>query len=670
MSIQFYVTFLATILGSFALSISAQEITETLPSKDEITVVGESELSDGLIDAPVKVEVVGKEQIQKQQYQDLSQALTDIPGVTTATTERRAGSKSAMIQGFGENSVLVMIDGVPVSQNNSFGFDLTQVSTSDIEKVEVIKGGASSLYGSQAMGGVINVVTKKVGRQNKIDLEASGGWANGDGGGNRNIKVGVERKIGKLGVKSSFSHRDQDAFDLDPNTLAKDGVDSTRQHGALKLETKSRGRTYSLSGQYLKGSVLSTSSRPYSPSNFGATLNKTDTRSINAKFGTEEKLGAGHLRTVLNYELNDDELSLNDDPNTPFTETRKDTRFEGRRVDVQYKDVKLGEHTLTTGFLYNETIVDQETATQAVPQLVVRTVDIENRSVKSYETFAQDNFWLGDFEISPGARYQYDKDFGSHISPKINISHYTDIGDVGLKTWVTVGTGYRAPSIKERFFTLDHSSVANYIVVGNENLTPEESLSIQLGEEIKFPGQKGFSLYGNLFLNRVSNLIESVERESNGAGRVFSYDNLDRVISRGLELGIKGEPVKKLSMRLNGSYTETIDRSSNLLLPNRPLYMASFSAGYQFTDAFSVLGTTKYTGNSYTDLENRATSPAYATTDIKANFKHNKDIETFFSINNILDVTREAQADVVNPKVDNRPAMGREFFLGLRMSVL
>lgn len=668
MSIHLNLTLFLLLLQCFSGAAQAQEIEANLQESNSVLVIGELDSSDGLIDAPVKVEVVGQDQIKNQQYQDLSETLTEIPGVSTTSTTRRAGSKSALIQGFGENSVLVMIDGTPVSQNNSFGFDLTQISTSDIEKVEVIKGGASSLYGSQAMGGVINVVTKKIGRKNKIDMEASGGWVtNGEGGGNRNLKASMDRKIGRVGLKASISHRDQDSFDLDPTTITKDGAATTRQHGSLKLESKYGRRTYFAKGMFLRGKVNSETSRPYSSSAFGASLNTTDTTSQNYKFGTEEKLGAGILRTELNYEVNKDILSLNDNPLTPFTETLKETSFVGRRVDLKYKNVKLGDHELTTGLLVRENIVDQETTSQAVPGNIIKTIDIENKSVSSYEAFIQDNFWLGNVEVSPGIRYQYDKDFGSHISPKVNFSHYTDLGQTGLKSWLTIGTGYRAPSIKERFFTLDHSSVANYIVIGNKDLSPEESISFQLGEEIQFSKS---SIYGNLFLNKISNLIESVERAGNGSGRVFSYDNLDEVISRGMELGIKSEVLPKLNLKLNGSYTETINKNSNLLLANRPLYSGMFSAAYQFFDSLSLVSSTNYTGASYVDQSNKDISPAFLTTDLKLNYQVNKQLSSFLSINNFLDETREAGQDLVNPKIDNRPAEGRTFFVGFNMTVL
>ncbi len=654
------------------LEAQSQEASSEASLIQDITIIGTRDVSDGLIDAPVKVEVLGQDYLEQQQYQDLSEGLSDIPGVTTQETERRAGSKSAQIQGFGENSVLVMIDGVPVSQNSSFGFDLTQIATSDVEKVEVIKGGASALYGSQAMGGVINIVTKKFKNKSKAEIELSGAsLTQGESGQNANAKVHLERREGKVGIKATFSHRDQQAHDLDTSTLVKDGVDYSRQHGSLNLQTRVAGRTLFANTMFLRGKTISQTSRPYSSSAFGASLNTSDSTSWNFKVGSEEKLGKGTFKTVVNYETNKDILALDDDPKTPFTETLKTTNFEGRRVDVKYQDVQLGDHSLTTGILYRENIVNQETRTQSVPEIVVDTKDIEDKSVTSYEGFVQDNFWIGDVEISPGARYQYDEDFGSHVSPKINFSHYTDINKIGFKTWLTVGTGYRAPSVKERFFTLDHSSVANYIVVGNENLSPEESLSFQLGEEVKLPkSMSGFTLYGNLFLNRINNLIESVERESTGTGRVFSYDNLDSVTSRGVEMGIKGELLPKVTLRLNGSYTETFDDNNGLLLANRPLYMGFLSLTYQLNDKTTLIGQTRYQGSSYVDTENVDVSPDYTLADLKLNYKFSKDLSSSFSIKNIFDKTRDAAADVVIPTVDNRPDRGREIFLGLNLRVL
>ena len=99
-----------------------------------------------------------------------------------------------------------------------------------------------------------------------------------------------------------------------------------------------------------------------------------------------------------------------------------------------------------------------------------------------------------------------------------------------LKSWVTIGSGYRTPTVKERFFTLDHSSVANYLVIGNENLGAEESISLQFGQELKF--LKNFSLYVNVFNNYVKNLIETTEVEPQNGTRIFTYNNIQSVLSQ------------------------------------------------------------------------------------------------------------------------------------------
>lgn len=659
-----------TVLLSFLLGfkgLMAQNLVTT-EVRDSIVVTGEREVQSGLIDAPVKVEVLNEEYFEQQQYQDLAEGINDIAGVSTQESSRRAGSQSALIQGFGENSVLVMIDGTPVSQNSSFGVDLSQISTSDIKKVEVIKGGASALYGSQAMGGVINIVTKRPTKKTKASLQVSSLQPTGTSEGTiANFQGNAQGSVFGIGAKMSLSVRDQESLDLDKNSLIKDDVDYSKIHGSLYFE-KDFGPT-KVFGQYigLFGKTISESSRPISSSSFGVSRNVTDSTSSNIRIGVERKFENGNLRALVNREITKDELALNDNPNTPYTETIKTTDFEAKRFDLLYRDLKVAGQNLTFGTLVKEDEVSQETINEAVAGTVVRTLDIDQKKIRSYEAFVQDSFFIGSFEVAPGARYQYDDNFGSYLSPKINISHYYDYKDTSFKTWATVGTGYRAPSVKERFFTLDHTSVANYIVQGNEGLEPEESLSFQLGEEVRY---RQSSLYVNFFLNRVTNLINTVEVETNTSTRIFSYENVEEVYSRGLELGLKSRFSERLSGLLNFSYTETIDSETDLLIANRPLYQAMGSVSYSFLPKWNSILQARYTGSQYSDNENLRTSPSSTNVDLKLNYDWNKNLRIFSSINNIFDNAREPSQDLVVPNADFRSARGREIFIGLKASIL
>lgn len=660
------------IFGLLSLNVRGQTIESNLVEDEVnlgvISVIGEKEPQNGLIDAPVKVEILDDNYFESQQYQDLAQGVSDIPGVSTTNTSRRAGSKSALIQGFGENSVLVMIDGVPVSQNSSFGFDLSQISVSDLEKVEVIKGGASALYGSQAMGGVINIVTKRPQKKLKANLDLSTSQAtSGDSATANNVQFTSSGSFKKWGSKVSFSFREQDSFDLDPSTIGQEGVAFEKLHGSFYLERRLGTLTAFTNYILLKGETTAQSSRPYSSSAFGPSVNITDTTTHNLKAGLEGKLGPGELRALLNVERTEDDLTLNDKPSTDFKETFKQTNFEARRVDLIYKNIKFAGQNLTMGLLFKEDEVNQETTTQAVEQIIVKTVDIDQKKIRSYEAYVQDSFFLGNFEIAPGVRYQYDDNFGSFAAPKVNISHYGNVGAVDLKSWFTIGTGFRAPSVKERFFTLDHTSVANYVVVGNENLEPEESVSVQLGEEVRY---KGMTLHGNLFLNRVNNLIDTVERDTGTSSRLFTYDNFSEVISRGIETGLKLNITDNLSSRLNYTYSETINQETNLLLANRPLHSGLISLDYRPTLRWNLRALGRFTGAKYIDNENLETSPEFATLDLRASYQWSKSLLLYGSINNVLDVTRDPIEDTVVPVVDDRPSLGRQIFVGLKMEVL
>jgi outer membrane receptor for ferrienterochelin and colicins len=592
-----------------------------------VHVYGEQEITEtGLIDAPVKVEVISKEYIERQQYQDLSQAISDMPGVSTTRDERRAGSSQAQIQGFGENSVLVMIDGTPVSQNSSFGLDLTQISTSDIEKVEVIKGGASALYGSQAMGGVINIVTKRPKKETRVDLDLSASRpTDSQQGEGQSFQLNTSGEFHKVRTKLSLSYRDTEELDLDPSTLSMDAPSSQRRYGSLFLERSFAQTEIFTNYILLQGQTLSKNSKPYTSSTFGASVNETDSTTHNFKLGLKKKLDRGELKAVANLERIADELVLNDRPQTPFPETFKETSFEARRLDILYDKLNLGGHQLSFGVLFKETVVDQQTTTQAVEQIVVKTKDLDQRKIRSYEAFVQDNIFIDSFEVSPGVRYQYDQDFGAYASPKINISHYYDHQDFSFKTWLSVGTGFRTPTVKERFFTLDHTSVANYIVIGNDELEPESSLSFQLGEEVRVGRET--SLYTNLFLNRVQDMIETVERPTTDTGRVFSNENLERVTSRGLEVGLKSVLTSKLNLRTNYTYTEIYNEITDSLLPNRPLHTALLGLDFKVLPRWTFSSLSRYVGDKYSDMENSKTIGDYTTLDLKLNFSMNKNIQ-------------------------------------------
>src|SRR5690606_34330538 len=126
--------------------------------------------------------------------------------------------------------------------------------------------------------------------------------------------------------------------------------------------------------------------------------------------------------------------------------------------------------------------LDQENITTLTANSSVVTRDVDDKSYWSIAGFVQDDIIFEKWELVPGVRAEYDEDYGSKVSPKVSVLLQPNTGDsLSTRVRASVGTGYRVPNLKERFYYLDHTSVANYIVLGDENLKPEESISYQLG---------------------------------------------------------------------------------------------------------------------------------------------------------------------------------------------
>lgn len=650
-----------------AKAYSSTSMSTNLDNDNTVYIYGGLNTKSGLIDSAVKTEVLSSEEITSSHYTDLSDAVSDIAGVSEISVDRRGGAKTALMQGFGENSVLVMIDGTPVSQNSSFGFDLTQISTENIEKVEVIKGGASALYGSQAIGGVINIVTKKPQAKKKLFLDISSGVDQESKDANQYSAKGYySNRTSGIGQKVSLSYRAQSSYDLDESSFAKDGPEYRKLNGSLYFDKSLGSNLLSLNYIYFNDYVKSTSSKPFGSSRFGAINNETKTTTHNIKVQNIYKQGRSSLKTYLNAELIKDDLNLNDNPKTYFQESHKLTRYNSYRAEVVYDDLIFENHALTTGLLYKEDSVDQSTRTQQTEEIIVDHSDIDNKKVWSLQGYIQDNYFKDNYEISPGARIQYDSNYGHNFSPKISFSYFNELSEsIESKSWLTIGTGHRSPSIKERFFTLDHSSVANYIVKGNDSLRPENSISVQLGN--KFDINREQSIHGNIFYNRINDLIETTEVESSTSTKVFSYKNFDKVESRGIELGSTFTFTKSHMINLNYSYTETLNKTTNLQLLNRPLYSWKAKYTYSPTEKINLINSLRYTGKKYTNEENTSISEGYSSLDSKINYNYSKSITFYFGINNLLNSVKDPTPDSVVAINDDRPTLGRYFYTGIQL---
>lgn len=623
--------------------------------------------------APVKTEVVNSGTIRRNHLNDVSQVLDNIPGITLQGLTGRLG-RSAVIQGLGDDQVLVLIDGIPQLQTSSSGYDLTQIAANDIESVEVIKGGASSLYGSQAIGGVINIVTKKPTDKLQYFFDMRDSMTAEEQATN-NISVpnvintNISGSFYKfLNYKLSYGYRHQDAIDLDESTLTQDSGKTERQNASVYLSKKFKKNEVFLDYRFINETLGLQTAQPtingYKPyMNDSATQTQSVTLGLNSKFGEVSK-----SKIYAHYSQISDQLNLNDDLSTPYSENLKNADLNTVMMEGQTDTSFFNDQITTLGFMYRYQFLDQLNQVNTAIDQTNKNTEVDQKNMTSFESYLQHSVVFNKLEVTPGVRFQYDSNFGENQSPSINFLYSPQIlSDKKTNIRGSIGTGYRVPSLKERFFLMDHRSIGNYIINGAENLNPERSISYQLGLEV-IDSQK-FSFHINGFLNNVNGMIGVVSQTDSSGTTIFTYDNINEVLSRGVEVSTKINFFdKKLDLEQDLTLTKTDNLSNDLEAPFRPRAIYKARIRYSSNSKIDFIGLFRYLSGIYTDLENTQVSPAYSVLDLKLNYKYSKQMHLYAGIDNVLNETRNPALDGTFIVTDNRPAMGRLYYMGLNFT--
>ncbi|MFN2341018.1 MAG: TonB-dependent receptor, partial [Halanaerobium sp.] len=190
-----------TALLIFAVPVSAQEEVMEL---DEVVVTA-SRYQESIMETPVSIEVIDQEEIEESSARNLAELLDTYTGVYIKDNGGQAGTKGVKIRGASSDQILVLLDGVPYNDPHNGGLDLSNVNAENIERIEIIKGPASVIYGANAMGGVVNIISKNIENSSvtKLDL--------GVGSNNTNIyQISHNEKIDDFGIYLSYVDKSSD----------------------------------------------------------------------------------------------------------------------------------------------------------------------------------------------------------------------------------------------------------------------------------------------------------------------------------------------------------------------------------------------------------------------------------------------------------------------------
>ena len=531
--------------------------------------------------------ILDSEEIRLRGIRSAIDAISSSPGVIAKKNGSFGGVGSVRIRGASSSQTLVLIDGIPVNDASSpgGGYNFEYLDTSNIDRIEVLRGSQSTLWGSDAIGGVVNIYTKSADK-NSINLLSEFG------------SFGLRKINSELGIASNSS---KFLFLVDDTSL--DGISKADKNDGNVEKDGFETNSYSFKGDidlnniqikgllsYIKSDV------EYDSFGFVTGVQDGDERSI-----TEEFIG----NLTIKFNLFDDKLvntfSINqsDISRDYFTNDNLTFGADGER--------KLYRYQGNTGFgEFNKIAFGLEKEESSV--------NADKLSIDSY-FFLYQFQPIKDLVISAGIRNDDNKGFNSKTTRKISAA-YRVFDNLSIKTsW---GEGFKVPTIFQTTFFCCGAESAN------TNIRPEESTSYDLGFDFSLKDKFSFSLV--YFKKDINDQINF----SFGLG---GYENIDFVESDGFEISVNSQISEEINLYLNYSYIDSIDGRGQRLI-NIPKDSGELALTYNSSFNLSGSLTIKYNGSEISTYGNL---DSWSRADINLFYKLNNFSEVYFRVENLLD---------------------------------
>jgi vitamin B12 transporter len=595
-------------------------------------------------DVASSITVITREQIEQRQVKYLADLLRDVPGFNVSQAGGIGAQTQIRVRGAEANHMLVLVDGIRANDPASVDeFQFQYATTANIERIEIIRGPQSSIWGSDAMAGVINIIRRKDTRETWVSGSAEGGSFSTF---NAAVDGGLSRENFRL--QGGVSYYTTDGINIAREGDEKDGSDNTTANLGLEWDIN---EAWSLvaSGQYVDAETQ------FDDVDFFVTGLPVDTDRVTRADRT-------YLRGEVRYKPPDSRWSGNASVN--YTDSDNDNLYDGiinsstaaEVVDARARgSVLLGEerrHRLTGAFDYIDTDFSQrgEALSWGDPN-----------QDQSYD------------QTSVAAEYvgKYASGFTWTASARYN--DFSDLDDI--TTWQTafsyqasemirlrgsVGTGFKAPTFTERYgFYADQ-------FIGNPDLKPEKSRGWELGFDSRWAD--GSVTFGAVYFN------SKLEDEIDGfvfdpETFLFTAKNRDTDSHRkGVEVIFDWKPLGDLDIAANYTYTDSTEPmgEADVRELRRPRHMGSLTLQYRFADnrAYANLNLS-YTGKQYdvffdpaTFISEQVELDSYTLLDLAGGWKISQSLELIARITNLTD---EEYEDVLGYST-----RGRGYFGGIR----
>lgn len=647
---------------------------EELPvySFDEVVVTATRTEND-VKKVPASTQVITQEDIKRGGATSVRNALSMYANIFQKS-KVRGGGHDIIIRGMETKHSLVMVNGRRISNEadaNGLGnaMSLDRININDVEKIEIVRGPSSALYGSEAMGGVLNIITKPSKEQTLLTglehtSEDTSHWWHADTGRIGNFSMTLDARFNKINRSMLDTATESDPYGtaqtynaslnyyVNDHSYVNAYMDYYSQH--LKTDmgtpamkpitlTTSSGKM-SLSGQAM---LEGTGSKAFKQKNYGISWNgKTDKndwqiQAYMSKFNwsttsSTKVLGSippAGMEGMFNYLLQKkNTYDFNHDEHNMWAIEGRDSLRVNDHHRVTFGAEYVKDKVAGTGLGSNGDGVHSITENG-------KTKSSSEKTLSSYAAYLQDEIEYGKWFIVPAIRYDHHSAYGSHTSPKIGVT-YNATDHFRIKA--NYGDGFKAPSVSQLYYDLDmEMGRGNWVhLTGNPNLKPEKSKSWDLGVEAEFG--KG---YGSLtyFDNDVDNLIASIPKgkDSNGH-KLHRYENVNKARIKGLENTLGYRFNDTLEFKVTSTLLDAKDTSAGKDLTQRArlsqiyqlIYDDHKDTGWSAV-LWNQLDYKFVTGKAWEGGE--SVKKSYSLTNFSLTRKVNKDTRVYGSVQNIFD---------------------------------
>ena len=583
----FFTLILSFLLSEYSYS---QELdTNSLNSSEiENITIRSTRIPAGAKDIGSSLYIISEDQIKARGFKDAIDAISSAPGVTSKQNGSFGGVGTIRIRGASSSQTLVLVDGVPVNDSSSpaGGYNFEYLNTSNIQSIEVLKGSQSTLWGSDAIGGVINIYTKQP----------------------ESTSFGASAEIGSFGLKRGSADINfagsNSRFRVSTSKTSVDGISKADEKDGNSEDDGFESESYSMSGSIdldsliLKGSLSYMESQvEYDSYGFATGVQDGDERS-----NTDEFIGS----ISAFFDLFDDKLQNSifisqSDINRDYYSNRSFSfGAEGKRELIRYQgNIEVNE--------FNK---------------IAFGLESEESKVDADESTIDGSFLLYEFRpnskiiISTGIRNDDHEGFGSKTTRRISGTFKPSDNLIIRSSW---GEGFKVPTIfQSTYFCCGATSA-------NSSIRPETSTSYDFGFELFFNEMNSnFS---------ITYFDQDINDQINFSFGVGGYENIDKVNSEGFEIALDYQISKLMSLYLNYSYIDSVDGNGSSLF-----YVAKDSgeAGliYEPNNSFSGSIIARYNGSessSYGKID------SWIRFDVNGSYKLSGTNELYFRIENLLD---------------------------------